>query len=94
MATLRVASRMALPWNYVFETLDFFLTSVQFGKHDLAFRPNKFSFLADFIDQVIHNNAEAWDDEKGHMTYAEIRGKWHGDLQEKFPRGGGGVPEI
>ncbi len=94
MATLRIASRMALPWNYALETLDFFLTSVQFGEPELSFRQNKFSFLAEFIDQVLHSNAEAWDDEKGHMSYAEIRGKWHGDLQEKFPRGTSGFPRF
>jgi hypothetical protein len=90
VATLRVASRLALPWNFAMETLDFFLNSVQFGEPDFGVRANKFTFLTDFIDQVLHHNAENWDDEKPYMTYTEIRGKWFGDLQEKFPRGSGG----
>jgi hypothetical protein len=90
MATLRVASRLALPWNLAPEALDFFLNSIQFGEQELGFRPAKFQFLSDFIDQVLHHNAENWDDEKPFMTYGDIRGKWFGDIQEKFPRGGGG----
>jgi hypothetical protein len=90
VATLRVASRLALPWNFAMETLDFFLNSVQFGEPDFGVRANKFTFLTDFIDQVLHHNAENWDDEKPYMSYTEIRGKWFGDLQEKFPRGSGG----
>jgi hypothetical protein len=63
VATLRVASRLALPWNFAMETLDFFLNSVQFGEPDFGVRANKFTFLTDFIDQVLHHNAENWDDE-------------------------------
>lgn len=90
LATLRVASRMALPWNFAIETLDFFLNSVQFGEPEFGQRQNKFLFLAEFIDQVLHMNAEAWDDEKNYMTHSDLRGKWYGDVQEKYPRGGGG----
>jgi hypothetical protein len=90
MATLRVASRMALPWNYAFETLDFFLNSVQFGETEFGYRPNRFLFLAEFIDQILHVNAENWDDEKPFLTYSDIRGKWFGDVHERFPRGVGG----
>jgi hypothetical protein len=43
--------------------------------------------MADYIDQILHSNAESWDDEKPFMTYAEIRGKCFGDIQEKFPMG-------
>jgi hypothetical protein len=41
-----------------------------------------------------HHNAENWDDEKSFINYRDIRGKWFGDLQEKFLWRGGGGPSV
>jgi hypothetical protein len=87
LTTLRVATRLIFPWNYAVEALDIFFTSIQYGTTEFGFRPPapKLNFIVDFIDRILHLNSERWDDERGFLDYAEIRGRWHGELVEKFP---------
>jgi hypothetical protein len=92
--TLRAASRLALPWNFAFETLDLFLSSVQFGEKQSGFWQNNFGFVTKFIDQVINLNAENWDDRQHFLTFADLRGKWLGDIGERTNRGGGNFPRT
>lgn len=82
-----------MPWNHSFATLAIFLHSVQFGEHDLAGRTDRLSFLADFIDEVIRYNAQAWDEVRAFMSAQEIAAKWAAAFLRRYasaPGGGGG----
>jgi hypothetical protein len=66
------------------------LNSIQFGAIDFGFDPpqEKINFVTDFVDQVLRHNGQNWDDEAGFMDHPAIRGKWIGDVQERFSRMG------
>ena len=57
-----------MPWNHSFATLAIFLQSVRFGERDLQGRPDRRVFLADFIDEVLRFNAQAWDEVRAFMS--------------------------
>jgi len=92
LATLRITTRRIFPWDWEVETLDFFMTTVQFGEREFGFKPPqpKLNFICDFIDQILHHNLQNWHDfglDK-FMDFPAIRTKWLGDLSDKFPRTG------
>jgi hypothetical protein len=86
--TLTHAVHCIHPWNFAFATLDFFLTTVQYGEKESAGKTEKISFLCDFIDDVIRHNAEAWDDSKPFLTATELSSKWITEIMMRFPRAG------
>ena len=88
LSTLRTANQFIHPWNFSLTTLDYFLTSVNFGEKELVNCKNneKFSFLTSFIDKVILHNAEAWDDSKTFMSAQKISNKWMSDIMRKCPK--------
>jgi hypothetical protein len=87
--TLQAASRLALPWNFVLETLDM-LPCSEIGEKHFGLEQNNFGLITKFIEQVIHSNAENWDDNQPFLTSLDLLGKWLGDIAEKSSRGGGG----
>ncbi len=91
VVALDAAIHKAMPWNAAFSTLAIFLHSVNFGEKELEGKNNKLSFLADFIDEVIRFNAQAWDEERYFMSSQEVAAKWSALLLRRFaadPPGG------
>jgi len=83
-----------MPWNHAFATLAIFLHSVQFGEHDLAGRSDRLVFLADFIDEILRYNAQAWDEMRVFMSAQEIAAKWAAAFLRCYattPGSGGGA---
>jgi hypothetical protein len=68
--------RKVMPWNQSFATIAIFLHTVNFGETELADRADRLTFLADFIDEVIRYNAQAWDEERHFMSAQEVAAKW------------------
>jgi hypothetical protein len=57
-------------------TLDFFLNTVQYGERETTTKSSRISFLCDFIDDVLHYNASAWDDSKPFLSASELSSRW------------------
>jgi hypothetical protein len=68
--------RKIMPWNAAFATLAIFLHTVNFGEAELSGKENRLVFLADFIDEVIRFNAQAWDEERHFMSAQDLAAKW------------------
>ena len=92
LASLRLATHFVHPWNFSVATLEFFLTSVNFGEHDITDTAARLKFVCEFIDMILLRNAQAWDDSNGFWVQEKIANKWIGDLAAKIPRNnvGGG----
>jgi hypothetical protein len=86
--TLSHAVHCIHPWNFAMATLDFFLTTVQYGDKESGAKTAKLSFLCDFIDEALLHNAEAWDDSKPFLTSTELSSKWVTEIMMRFPRAG------
>jgi hypothetical protein len=88
LATLRLATHQIFWWNFSVECLDYFMNGVKFGETLFGYRPDQaqLNFVTDFIDQVIHINSERWDDQQPYMDNPAIRGKWQGDIADRFPK--------
>jgi hypothetical protein len=76
MNTLTHAVHCIHPWNFSVVTLDFFLNTVQYGERETTTKASRISFLCDFIDDVLHYNAAAWDDSKPFLFASELSSKW------------------
>jgi hypothetical protein len=88
LATLRLATHQIFWWDFSVECLDYFMNGVKFGETLFGYRPDQsqLNFVTDFIDQVLHINSERWDDQQPYMDNPAIRGKWQGDIADKFPK--------
>ena len=84
VVALDVCIRKVMPWNSSFATIAIFLHSVNFGEHDLAGKPNQLGFLADFVDEIVRYNAQAWDEERFFMSAQEVAAKWSALFLRKF----------
>jgi hypothetical protein len=80
MVALDTCVRKVFPWNFAFTTLAIFLQSVNFGERELDSKPDRLIFLADFVDEVIRYNAQAWDEERHFMSAQEEAAKWTGAM--------------
>ena len=84
--TIRTATQLILPWNMSIATLEYFLNSVYFGEKETDSNSSKITFLTKFIDEVLANNAEAWDDAKPFMSANKLSNKWIADIMTKGPK--------
>ena len=84
VVALDAAIHKVMPWNAAFSVLAIFLHSVNFGERELEARENKLAFLADFIDEVIRFNAQAWDEERFFMSSQEVAAKWSALILRRF----------
>lgn len=84
MVVLDVCIRKVMPWNHAMSTLAIFMHTIEFGEVDLSNHNEKLSFLADFIDEVIRHNAQAWDEERHFMPAMELATKWSTALLRKL----------
>jgi hypothetical protein len=65
-----------MPWNQSLATIAIILHTMNFGESKLAGRADRLTFLADFIDEVIRYNDQAWDEERHFMSAQEVAAKW------------------
>ena len=52
------------------------MNTIEFGESDLANSSDRLSVLADFIDEILKFNAQAWDEERYFMSAQEVSAKW------------------
>ena len=84
IVALDMSIRKVMPWNMAFATVAVFLHSVNFGENDLAGKSEKLIFLADFVDEILRYNAQAWDEERFFMSAQEVAAKWSALFLRKF----------
>jgi len=84
VVALDACIRKVMPWNASFATVAIFLHSVNFGEHDLAGKQSRLAFLADFVDEIVRYNAQAWDEERFFMSAQEVAAKWSALFLRKF----------
>ena len=76
VVALDVCIRKVFWWNCSFATVAIFLNTIEFGESDLANSSDRLSVLADFIDEILKFNAQAWDEERYFMSAQEASAKW------------------
>ena len=76
VVALDICIRKVFWWNCSFATVAIFLHTIEFGENDLASFPDRLTVLADFIDEILKFNAQAWDEERFFMSAQEITAKW------------------
>ncbi len=76
LSALRAALHCIHPWNFSLTALEFFLTTIRFGTLDLPDHPNRLSIVTEFIDDVLLYNAEAWDDARPFLQFADLSTRW------------------
>ena len=84
VVALDACIKKVMPWNASFATIAIFLHSVNFGEHDLAGKQSRLAFLADFVDEIVRYNAQAWDEERFFMSAQEVAAKWSALFLRKF----------
>lgn len=85
VATLRCALQVVMPWNLTVAALDMFLTSINYGENLLANRSNQFSFLAQFIDEVLQTNGDRWLTSRPFLSFQDISNRWVADITRRLP---------
>ena len=83
VVALDICIRKVFWWNCSFATVAIFLHTIEFGENDLASFPDRLTVLADFIDEILKFNAQAWDEERFFMSAQEITAKWSAILVRK-----------
>lgn len=76
VVVLDTCIRKVMPWNFAFTTVSFFLHTVNFGEGELGGRVDHLDFVADFVDEILRYNAQAWDEERYFMSAQEVAAKW------------------
>ena len=90
LGALEGAVHKVFPWNFSVKTLSLFLLSINFGESELSGKSNRLVFTADFIDEVLKTNAQAWDEGKPFMSHESLSAKWSAQLLRMKSGGSGG----
>ena len=83
VVALDACIRKVFWWNCSFATIAIFLHSIEFGESDLSGFPDRITVLANFIDEVLKFNAQAWDEERYFMSAQDVTAKWSALLVRK-----------
>ena len=84
MVALEACVHKVMPWNFSVTTLAIFLHSVGFGEVELMGKTGSLAFLADFVDEVLRHNAQAWDEGRQFMSNMEVGAKWSAMLLRRY----------
>ena len=76
MVALEACVHKVMPWNFSVTTIAIFLQSINFGEIELGKTPDHLSFLADFVDEILRHNAQAWDEGRYYLGHIEVAAKW------------------
>ena len=83
VVALDACIRKVFWWNSSFAAVAIFLHTIEFGETDLAGFSDRLSVLADFIDEILKFNAQAWDEERYFMSAQDVTAKWTALLVRK-----------
>ena len=83
VVALEACTKKVYWWNSSVTTIAIFLHTIEFGEIDLAAYSDKLTILADFIDEILKFNAQAWDEERFFMSAQDITSKWSALLVRK-----------
>ena len=83
VVALDVCIKKVFWWNCSFATVAIFLNTIEFGESDLAGFSDRLTIVADFIDEILKFNAQAWDEERYFMSFQEVSTKWSALLVQK-----------
>ena len=83
VVALDVCIKKVFWWNCSFATVAIFLNTIEFGESDLAGFSDRLTIVADFIDEILKFNAQAWDEERYFMSAQEVSTKWSALLVRK-----------
>jgi len=82
--------KKVMSWNAAFVPVAIFLHSIEFGEAELKGRSDWLAFVADFVDEILSYNAQAWDKVRHFMTFQEVVVKWAALCLRRACRIGGG----
>ena len=83
VVALEACIKKVFRWNNSFTTVAIFLHTIEFGETDLAAYSDRLTVLADFIDEILKFNAQAWDEERFFLSAQEVTAKWSALLVRK-----------
>jgi hypothetical protein len=76
LRTLRAAAQFVCPWNFSFLAIENFLIQNDFCMSELGGTDSPAATLAQFIDYVLHENANRWRDSEGFINTGELKAYW------------------
>ena len=76
LRTLRTAAQFACPWNFSFLALEGFLIQNDFFMSELNGTVNPAITLSQFVDYILHENANRWRDADGFISAGELKAYW------------------
>jgi hypothetical protein len=74
--SMRVAGHFACPWNFSFVAIENFMLQNDWCMSDLAGTENPAGTLAQFVDYILHENANRWRDAEPFISTAEMKSCW------------------
>jgi hypothetical protein len=83
---MRLAARLAVPWNLSYEAIDGFFNQTNFCVEDTKLMEKRAQVLTQFADYILHQNAERWRDSEPFLAVGDIRvawSSWFGDRPRK-----------
>jgi len=76
VVALEACVHKVMPWNFSVTTIAVFLHSINFGESELGTRADSLSVLADFVDEILRHNSQAWDEGRHFLSNIEVAAKW------------------
>ncbi len=73
---LRTAASFVCPWNYSFLAIENFMIQNDFCMNDLSGTEKPATTLTQFVDYILHENANRWRDAEGFITTADLKTCW------------------
>ena len=71
--TLRSAGQLVCPWNLSFMAIENFMFQEDFCMTDLSGTENPAVTLAQFVDYIMHENANRWRDSEGFLQTGDLK---------------------
>jgi hypothetical protein len=76
LRTLRTAAQFVCPWNLSFLALENFLVQSEFCMTELSGTENPAGTLTQFVDYILHENANRWRDSEPFLQTPELKTAW------------------
>jgi hypothetical protein len=76
LRTLRTAAQFVCPWNFSYLALENFLVQNDFCMPELGGTENPAGTLTQFVDYILHENANRWRDAEPFLNTGEIKTAW------------------
>jgi hypothetical protein len=76
LRTLRTAAQFVCPWNFSYLAIENFMIQNDFCKTELTGTENPAATLTQFVDYILHENANRWRDAEGFISTGEMKTFW------------------